>query len=46
MGEGIRLIFPDDNVLPGTYALIGATAALGKAGRLWLVMWMAPLTLP
>lgn len=45
MGEGIRLIFPDDNVLPGTYALIGATAALGQAGRLWLAMWMAPLTL-
>lgn len=34
MGEGMRYAFPDANIIPGTYALMGATACLGGVARM------------
>ena len=34
MGEAIRMLFPDAGVVPGTYAIIGATASLGGVARM------------
>jgi len=33
-GEGMRYCFPESNIIPGTYALIGATASLGGVARM------------
>jgi chloride channel 7 len=34
LGEGMRYAFPDSGIIPGTYALIGATAVLGGVSRM------------
>lgn len=34
LGEGMRYAFPDADIVPGTYALMGATASLGGVARM------------
>lgn len=34
VGEGVRLWFPDEDVVAGTYAIVGATAMLGGVSRM------------
>ncbi len=34
LGEGMRYLFPDSGIIPGTYAVIGACASLGGVARM------------
>ena len=46
LGEGMRYLFPDSGVIPGTYAVIGACASLGGVARMTISLTVYVVLLP